>query len=118
MLPRVVASVLSFPLLVFAGDAAALAGAMAIADPLLDISPLTFVGRVDAQLAFRHVAVGLAKGAVFGAAIALIGCRAGMKVRRDARSIGAATTSTVVQSIVAVMLLDAFFAVLLQELGV
>jgi phospholipid/cholesterol/gamma-HCH transport system permease protein len=118
VLPRVAASVLSFPLLVFAGDAAALAGAMAIAEPLLDISALTFIGRVDAQLAFRHVAVGLAKGAVFGAAIALIGCRAGMKVRRDARSIGAATTSTVVQSIVAVILLDAFFAVLLQELGV
>lgn len=118
VLPRVAASVLSLPLLVFAGDVAALAGAMAIADPLLDISALTFIGRVDSQLAFKHVAVGLAKGAVFGAAIALIGCRAGMKVRRDARSIGAATTSTVVQSIVTVILLDALFAVLLQELGI
>jgi phospholipid/cholesterol/gamma-HCH transport system permease protein len=118
VLPRVAASVLALPLLVFVGDAAALAGAMAIADPLLDISPLTFISRVDTQLAFRHVAVGLGKGAVFGAAIALIACRAGMKVRRDARSIGASTTSTVVQSIVAVILLDALFAVLLQELGI
>jgi phospholipid/cholesterol/gamma-HCH transport system permease protein len=31
--------------------------------------------------------------------------------------VGAATTSTVVQSIVAVILLDALFAVLLQALG-
>jgi phospholipid/cholesterol/gamma-HCH transport system permease protein len=118
VLPRVAASVLALPLLVFVGDAAALAGAVAIADPLLDISPLTFIGRVDTQLAYRHVAVGLAKGAVFGATIALIACRAGMKVRRDARSIGASTTSTVVQSIVAVILLDALFAVLLQEIGI
>ena len=82
----------------------------------LDISPLTFIGRVDSELAFRHVAVGLAKAAVFGGVIALIGCRAGMTVRRDARSIGMKTTSTVVQGIVWVILLDALFAVLLQEL--
>lgn len=118
VLPRLLASVVALPLLVFAGDVAALAGAMAISDPLLDISALTFIARVDSGLAFRHVAIGLAKGAVFGATIALIGCRAGMTVRRDARSIGASTTSTVVQSIVAVILLDALFAVLLQELGV
>jgi len=118
VLPRVLASVFALPLLVFVGDVAALAGAMAISDPLLDVSPLTFISRVDSQLAFRHVAVGLAKGAIFGVAIALIGCRAGMTVGRDARSIGSSTTSTVVQGIVWVILLDALFAVLLQELGI
>jgi phospholipid/cholesterol/gamma-HCH transport system permease protein len=118
VLPRVVASVFALPMLVFVGDVAALAGAMAISDPLLDVSALAFIGRVDSQLAFRHVAVGLAKGAIFGAAIALIGCRAGLVVKRDARSIGINTTSTVVQGIVWVILLDALFAVLLHELGV
>jgi phospholipid/cholesterol/gamma-HCH transport system permease protein len=118
VLPRLLASVFALPMLVFIGDVAALAGAMAISGPLLDISPLTFIGRVDSQLAFRHVAVGLAKGAVFGAVIALIGSRAGMTVKRDARSIGISTTSTVVQAIVWVVLLDALFAVLLQELGI
>ena len=118
VLPRLLASVFALPLLVFVGDVAALAGAMAISGPLLDVSPLTFIGRVDSELAFRHVAVGLAKGAVFGAVIALIGCRAGMTVGRDARSIGTSTTSTVVQGIVWVILLDALFAVLLQELGI
>jgi phospholipid/cholesterol/gamma-HCH transport system permease protein len=42
----------------------------------------------------------------------------GMTVGRDTRAVGAATTSTVVQSIVAVILLDAFFAVLLQALDI
>jgi phospholipid/cholesterol/gamma-HCH transport system permease protein len=118
VLPRLLASIAALPLLVFVGDVATLAGAMAIADPLLDISPLTFIGRVDSELAYRHVAVGLAKGAIFGAAIALIGCRSGMTVGRDARSIGISTTSTVVQGIVTVILLDALFAVLLQEIGI
>jgi phospholipid/cholesterol/gamma-HCH transport system permease protein len=48
--------------------------------------------------------------------IAVIGCRMGLSVSRDTRSIGINTTSTVVQGIVAVILLDALFAVIFQEL--
>lgn len=118
VLPRLLAAMFALPMLIFIGDVAALGGAMAISGPLLDISPVTFIGRVDSHLAFRHVAVGLAKGVLFGAAIALIGCRAGLAVGRDARSIGMKTTSTVVQSIVWVILLDALAAVVLQEIGV
>ena len=117
VLPRLLALVISLPLLVFVGDVAALGGAMAASGPLLDITPAVFIDRVHSQLALRHVIVGLGKAAVFGAAIALIGCRAGMTVERDARSIGISTTSTVVRCIVAVILLDAFFAVWLQGIG-
>jgi phospholipid/cholesterol/gamma-HCH transport system permease protein len=88
---------------------------MAASEPLLGIAPAVFVERVHSQLVLRHLFIGLAKGAVFGATIALIGTRAGMTVGRDARSIGIATTSTVVRCIVAVILLDAFFAVWLQQ---
>jgi phospholipid/cholesterol/gamma-HCH transport system permease protein len=117
VLPRFFAAIVALPLLVFVGDAAMLTGAMTIADQLLDIEPITFLGRLQSHLAFRHVALGLAKGAIFGAVIALIGCRAGMTVGRDARSIGIRTTATVVQCIVWVILLDALFAVLLQKAG-
>ena len=48
--------------------------------------------------------------------IAMIACRMGMSVERDARSVGENTTSTVVQSIVWVIVLDAIFAVTLQKL--
>jgi phospholipid/cholesterol/gamma-HCH transport system permease protein len=41
-----------------------------------------------------------------------------MTVGRDTRALGIATTSTVVQSIVAVILLDAVFAVLMQALDI
>ena len=51
--------------------------------------------------------IGLAKAPAFALCIAVIACRMGMSVSRDTRSIGMNTTSTVVQSIVAVILLDA-----------
>jgi phospholipid/cholesterol/gamma-HCH transport system permease protein len=50
--------------------------------------------------------------------IAIIGIRMGMDVSRDTRAIGISTTSTVVQGIVSVILLDALFAVIFQKLGI
>jgi phospholipid/cholesterol/gamma-HCH transport system permease protein len=118
VLPRVFALMAAMPLLVFVGDVMSLAGAMLIAGPMLDITPTTFLARLQESLAIKHVYVGLAKAPVFALFIAVIGCRMGMNVKRDTRALGIATTSTVVQSIVAVILLDAGFAVLFQELDI
>ncbi|HKA38450.1 MAG TPA: ABC transporter permease [Burkholderiales bacterium] len=118
VIPRFVALIVALPLLVFVGDISGMAGAMTVANPLLDITPTTFIERVHAELNLDHVTVGLVKASVFAAFIAIIGCRMGMTVSRDSRSIGINTTSTVVQCIVAVILLDAFFAVLFQEIGI
>jgi phospholipid/cholesterol/gamma-HCH transport system permease protein len=117
VIPRLLALVIALPLLVFVGDISSIAGAMTVANPLLDITPTTFLERVHWGLRVEHVIVGLAKAAVFAAFVAMIGCRMGMSVSRDSRSIGISTTSTVVQCIVSVILLDAFFAVVFQELG-
>lgn len=116
VLPRVLALMVTLPLLVFVGDVMSLIGAMAIAGPMLDILPTAFMARLRESLELRHVLVGLVKAPVFALCIAVIGARMGMTVGRDTRALGAATTSTVVQSIVAVILLDAAFAVLLQAL--
>ena len=66
----------------------------------------------------RHVFVGLAKAPVFALFIALIGTRMGMTSAATRARSGMATTSTVVQSIVAVILLDAAFAVIFQRMGI
>jgi len=118
VLPRVIALMLAMPLLVFVGDVASLLGAMLISGPMLDITPTTFLARLHDNLDIKHVYVGLIKAPVFALAIGVIGCRMGMTVDRDTRALGLATTSTVVQSIVAVILLDAAFAVLFQQLGI
>jgi phospholipid/cholesterol/gamma-HCH transport system permease protein len=118
VLPRVLALMIVLPLLVFVGDVMSLLGAMAIAGPMLDVTPNAFLARLREALDARHVFVGLSKAPVFAVFIAVIGCRMGMTVGRDTRALGAATTSTVVQSIVAVILIDAGFAVLMQALDI
>jgi phospholipid/cholesterol/gamma-HCH transport system permease protein len=117
VIPRLLAIMLALPLLVFLGDVMGILGAMVVANSMLDITPTTFLDRLHSALPVKHVWIGLAKAPVFAAVIAIIGCRMGMTVSRDTRSIGINTTSTVVQSIVAVILLDAFFAIFFQELG-
>lgn len=116
VMPRVLALTISLPLLVFVGDAAGFSGAMVVADLMLGIKPIAFLERVQVALDVRHFVIGLVKAPVFALFVAVIGCRMGIDVSRDTRSIGVNTTSTVVQSIVVVILLDAIFAVLLQEL--
>jgi phospholipid/cholesterol/gamma-HCH transport system permease protein len=116
VVPRVLALVVSLPLLAFVGDVMGTLGAMVIAERMLDITPSTYLNRLHDALSPRHFVIGLVKAPAFALFIAVIGCRMGLSVSRDTRSIGINTTSTVVQSIVAVILLDALFAVLLQEL--
>ena len=118
VVPRVLALMLALPLLVFVGDLLGIAGALLVAEPLLGITPATFLDRLRDALDLKHFWVGLLKAPVFALFIAVIGCRMGMTVGRDTRAVGLATTSTVVQSIVSVILLDAAFAVLMQELGI
>jgi phospholipid/cholesterol/gamma-HCH transport system permease protein len=116
VVPRVLALMLMLPLLVFVGDVASLMGAMTITSTMLDITPAGFLARLHEALELRHVFVGLVKAPVFALVIAVIGTRMGMTVARDTRAVGAATTSTVVQSIVAVILIDAGFAVWMQAM--
>lgn len=117
VVPRVLGLMLVLPLLVFVGDVASMFGAAFVADAMLDISPNTFLERLHEALPIEHVLIGLAKAPLFALVIAVIGCAMGLSVSRDTRSIGVHTTSTVVQSIVAVILLDALLAVFLQEIG-
>lgn len=118
VIPRLVAITIALPLLVFVGDVAGIAGGMLISSWQLDISATTFLDRLHGVLPMSAPVVGMVKAPVFAAFIALIACRMGMMVARDARSVGINTTSTVVQSIVWVILLDAVFAVVFERLDI
>lgn len=118
VVPRILALLIALPLLVYIGDVAGLLGGMLVADHQLGIEAATFVNRLDEVLATKTVVVGLVKAPVFALFIGIIACRMGFTVARDARSVGMHTTSTVVQSIVAVIILDAIFAIAFVELGI
>lgn len=111
VLPRLLAIAIAMPLLTFFGDLVGLLGAATIAAQKLDITFFTFFSRLKEVLDLESVFYGLYKAPVFAVAIALIACRNGFAVTRDARSVGERTTTTVVQSLVAVILINAAFAV-------
>lgn len=116
VLPRLFAIVLMLPLLTFVADVAGIVGASHVAAWHLDIPAASFYDRLQDVLPLNTVLFGLEKTPVFAAAIALIACHSGFTVKLDARSVGLHTTSTVVRSIVAVILIDAAFAVAYPEI--
>lgn len=117
VLPRLFAIVIAMPLLTFVGDVMGVLGASLVANAQLDITYYTFFERLKSVLPMGSVWFGLAKTPVYAAAIALIACRNGFAVSRDARSVGEFTTKTVVQSLVAVILINALFAIAFPEAG-
>lgn len=118
VIPRLLALGIALPLLVLVGDVAGVVGGMFVGASKLHIPPNVFLERVHSALEMRHFVVGLAKAPVFALFIGMIACRMGLEVKGDARSVGRNTTSTVVQCIVWVFVLDAGFAVLFQRLGI
>jgi len=117
VVPRVLALVLALPLLVGLGNIMGIFGGLLVGSEYLGLSPRVFTDRLQQVLETRHVLVGLVKAPVFASVIAIIGCQMGLSVEKSARSIGLHTTSTVVQAVVAVILLDAGFAVFFEEIG-
>jgi phospholipid/cholesterol/gamma-HCH transport system permease protein len=61
---------------------------------------------------------GLAKAPVFAVAIAVVGCYQGFQVRGGADSVGRHTTTSVVQAIVLVLVIDAAFSVIYSWMGI
>ena len=85
---------------------------------MLDISPAAYLDRTLVALDWSHLGLGISKSFVFGALIGMIGCYSGLYAERNAAGVGVATTNAVVVSIVAIIVLDAVFAVCANALGV
>ncbi|MFL1453001.1 MlaE family ABC transporter permease [Marinobacter sp. GN3S48] len=117
VLPRVLAMMISLPLLTFVGMLSGMAGGAAVCALVLDISPTQFLAIVEQDIALKHFLVGLGKAPVFAFLIAVIGCLEGFKVSGSAQSVGEHTTSSVVQSIFMVILLDSIAALFFMEMG-
>jgi phospholipid/cholesterol/gamma-HCH transport system permease protein len=83
------------------------------ATTLLPISNAQFVRGLQLFFLPFDPQYGLIKSASFGFVITLIGCYLGMGVRGGAEGVGGATTRTVVYSAEMILVLDAFWAVVL-----
>lgn len=116
VIPRFLALAIALPLLTTLANAAGLFGGMVVATGGFGLDWTVGLQRLG-RLGHAHYWVGLAKTPVFAMAIALIGCQAGMSVRGSALEVGRATTSSVVQSIFWVIVLDAIFSIVFRRLG-
>jgi len=117
VVPRIVALLISLPLLTFLADLLALAGAAIISSWILDISILQFVERLHQNIEFHTFAAGMIKAPFFAIIIAIIGCWNGMQVTGSSESLGQHTTAAVVQSIFMVLMLDAAFSMFYYSIG-
>jgi phospholipid/cholesterol/gamma-HCH transport system permease protein len=84
----------------------------------LDIAYTTFMDRLEVALTLESYLVGIGKAPVFAAVIAIIGCYQGFQVHGSAESVGRRTTVSVVQSILAVIVIDAAVSVAFSYLGI
>ncbi len=117
VLPRVLALLVSLPLLTFLATIAGLVGGGLVCALVLNISPIMFINAIQTNIGVQHFLVGIAKAPVFAFLIAAIGCLEGFKVTGSAESVGEHTTSSVVQSIFVVILIDALAALFYMEMG-
>lgn len=118
VVPRVIALVITLPLLTFFADIMGLIGGAAISQFLLDVSPTQYLTRLPRVVDGSDLFVGLFKAPIFAFFIAIVGCMHGLRVSGSAESVGRETTRAVVKSIFLVLALDAFFSILFEKLGV
>jgi phospholipid/cholesterol/gamma-HCH transport system permease protein len=84
----------------------------------LDLSPSAYVSILRDAVDGWSFWVGIIKAPVFAFLIAVIGCFEGMRVTGTAESVGQRTTQSVVEGIFTVIIADAFFSIVFQELGI
>jgi phospholipid/cholesterol/gamma-HCH transport system permease protein len=112
VLPRIMALVLSMPLLAFWGDMTGLLGGAVACTVYLDFTFVQFFDRLRDTVGIWHFYTGMIKSPVFGFIIAAIGCFEGLQVRGSAESVGQLTTRSVVEGIFCVIVLDAVFSII------
>lgn len=118
VMPRVVALVLMMPLLCLYADFMGILGGYLVGVGMLDLSLMEYFNQTRQALTLAHFSVGLVKSVVFGVLVALSGCLRGLQCERSSSAVGLAATSAVVTSIVSIVVVDALFAVLTNELGI
>jgi phospholipid/cholesterol/gamma-HCH transport system permease protein len=115
VLPRLVAGLITLPILVLVADIIGVFGGYLIGVYKLGFNPEAYLNRTQQYLETIDVVSGLVKAAVFGFIVALMGCYHGYYSRGGAQGVGRATTYAVVSASVLILVFnyvitEAFFA--------
>ena len=111
IVPRIVALMLSLPLLTLIADAAALFGGLLVAWAYGGISPESFLIGLQNSVDLSDFFTGLIKAPFMALVIGLIACVEGLAVAGSAESLGRKVTASVVKSIFTVIVIDGLFSI-------
>jgi len=106
--PRVLATLITLPLLVTISVFIGLVGGMVASVFSLRLSATTFWQRAIAILQFSDLMQGFSKSVVFAFILSTVGCYQGLNVRGGTQGVGRATTQAVVVSSVLIIVADTF----------
>jgi len=106
--PRVLATLITLPLLTTISVFVGLVGGMVASVFPLRLDATTFWERAIAVLQFSDLMQGFSKSVVFGFILATVGCYQGLNVRGGTQGVGRATTQAVVVSSVLIIVADTF----------
>jgi phospholipid/cholesterol/gamma-HCH transport system permease protein len=101
--PRLIAGVVTLPMLVLVADIIGVLGGYLVGVYKLDFNDATYLRNTIEFLQFMDVFSGLVKAAVFGFLIALMGCYHGYTSRGGAQGVGLATTNAVVSASILIL---------------
>lgn len=103
VVPRLVASVLTLPILVAIADSIGVFGGYIVATRSLNFNGYVYLKNTVDFVTNEDVRSGLIKAAVFGFIVALMGCYNGFNSKGGAQGVGAATTNAVVTASILIL---------------
>jgi phospholipid/cholesterol/gamma-HCH transport system permease protein len=106
VLPRLLAGVITVPMLVVVADIIGVFGGYLVGVYKLNFNPQAYLIGTREHLETSDVVHGLVKAAVFGFIIALMGCYHGYHSRGGAEGVGRATTHAVVSASILILVVD------------
>ena len=118
VIPKLLALIILMPLLSAFADVLGVVGGMLIAKVSLGVNVTDFLDRFPQAVSLTHYLIGIGKAPVFAAVIAIVGCYQGFQVKGGAEIVGQRVTTSVVQAIFLVIIVDAVFSILFNLLGI
>ena len=104
--PRLIAAVITLPILTAVADTIGIMGGWLVATRTLDFNPTVYLRNTWDFLQAWDIESGLIKAAVFGFIVALMGCYHGFNASGGARGVGRATTHAVVSAAILIFAAD------------
>ena len=106
VVPRLLAGIITVPLLVLVSDIIGVFGGFLVATYKLGFNPGGYLGQTSDYLHSDDVISGLIKACAFGFIVSLMGCYHGYHSRGGAQGVGAATTYAVVSASILILCFD------------